>query len=161
QLLGVACTSPSSCLSVGQSTGGTLAERWDGRTWRITPTPNPAGAAGSGLNGVTCKSPSTCIAVGTAFDSSGNSAGTVTERWDGTSWTIQPTPTSASPGAFLNAVSCTSPNACTAVGNTASALLAERWDGTTWTVQSAPTPPGTQGDFFTGISCTSPVACTA
>src|SRR6266851_7689552 len=161
QLMGVACISTSSCMSVGQSTGGTLAERWDGTAWRITPTPNPAGAAGSGLNGVSCTSPSTCIAVGTAFDSSGNPTGTITERWDGTTWSIQPTPTSGSPGSFLNAVSCTSPSACTAVGNTASGVLAERWDGTTWTVQSTPTPPGTQGDFFTGVSCTSPVACTA
>ena len=32
--------------------------------------------------------------------------------WDGTSWTFQNTP-----GADLEAVSCTSPAACTAVGN--------------------------------------------
>ena len=164
QLLGVACISTVSCMSVGQSTGGTLAERWDGTAWRITPTPNPAGAAGSGLNGVTCtSSPSTCIAVGVAFDSSGNSVGTITERRDGTTWSIQPTPTSGSPGSFLGAVSCTSPSACTAVGNTASALLAERWDGATWTVQSTPNPPGTQGQggFFSGVWCSSPSACTA
>jgi len=163
-LNGVACKSPSSCMSVGQSTDGTLAEQWDGTAWRITPTPNPAGTGPNGLNGVACTSPVMCIAVGAvgfALDGSGNPAGTITERWDGTAWSIQPTPTSGSPGA-LNAVSCTSPNACTAVGGTASGLLlAERWDGTRWTVQSAPTPPGAQGGFFTGVSCTSQFACTA
>src|SRR5262249_34709700 len=80
-LIGVACSSPSSCVAVGES-GGALAERWDGTAWRITPT--PAGAAGSGLlDGVSCTSPSACIAVGTAFDSSGTPSGTIAERWDG------------------------------------------------------------------------------
>ena len=161
QSMGVACTSTSSCMSVGQSTGGTLAERWDGTAWRITPTPNPAGAAGSGLIGVSCTSPSACIAVGTAFDSSGNPVGTITERWDGTAWSIQPTPTSGSAGAFLNAVSCTSPNACTAVGNTASGVLAERWDGTAWRIQPTPNPAGAAASFLAGVSCTSPSACIA
>jgi hypothetical protein len=79
------------------------------------------------------------------------------------SWSLQPSPTSASANYFLSAVSCTSPSACTAVGNTDSGLLAERWNGTSWTVQSAVTPEGTEGfgDFFSSVSCSSPSACTA
>lgn len=161
QLMGVSCISSSSCVAVGQSTGGTLAELWDGITWSIVPTPNPAGAAGSGLGGVSCTSPSACTAVGTAFDSSGNPLGTVAERWNGTTWTIQATPTSARPGYFINAVSCTSATACTAVGNTDSGPLAERWNGTIWTVQAMPAPPGAAFSFLVGVSCTSAVTCTA
>jgi len=164
QLNGVSCASSASCIAVGY-TGPTMgvtssvAERWDGTTWRLQPIPS---TAGSNLNAVACSSPSACIAVGVAFDSSGNPVGTVTERWNGTSWSIQPTPTSSSPGSFLNAVSCTSPSACTAVGqNSAGHVMAERWDGTSWSIQPTPAPSAGQISFLTGVSCTSAVACTA
>ena len=168
-LFGVSCKSASACMAVGQLTDfpqgnprGTLAETFDGTTWRIVPTPNPDGAPNGALNGVSCTSPSTCVAVGAAFDSSGNSVGTLTERWNGTSWSIQPTPTSSSPGAFLNAVSCTSPNACSAVGNNSvGQVMAERWNGASWSVQPVPAPAGAPISFLTGVSCTSAVACTA
>jgi hypothetical protein len=168
ELPGLSCKSSSSCVAVGYAADpsshpqGTLAEFWDGTTWRIVPTPNPAGAAGSGLNGVSCTSPSACVAVGTAFDSSGNSLGTLTERWDGTRWSILPTPTSNSSGAFLNAVSCTSPNACTAVGNSAAGVvMAERWNGKSWSIQPMPAPADAASSFLNGVSCTSAKACTA
>jgi hypothetical protein len=167
-LAGVSCKSSSSCVAVGYAADpfgnsqGTLAEFWDGTAWRIVPTPNPAGAAGSGLNGVSCTSPSACVAVGTSFDSSGNSVGALTERWDGTRWSIQPTPTSDSSGASLNAVSCTSPNACTAVGNNSDGqVMAEGWDGKSWSIQPMPAPVDAAFSFLTGVSCTSAKACTA
>jgi hypothetical protein len=167
-LAGVSCKSSSICAAVGYAADpfgnsqGTLAEFWDGTAWQIVPTPNPAGAAGSGLNGVSCTSPSACVAVGIAFDGSGNSLGTLTERWDGTRWSIQPTPTSDSPGAFLNAVSCTSPSACTAVGNSgAGVVMAERWNGKSWSIQPVPAPAGVPSGFLTGVSCTSATACAA
>jgi hypothetical protein len=169
-LNGVSCKSPSACMAVGalnefSSNGnarGTLAEWFDGTTWRIVPTPNPDGEPDGSLNGVSCTSPSVCVAVGAVVDSSGNSVGTLTERWDGTSWTIQPTPTSASLGAFLNGISCTSPNACTAVGNNSDGqVLAERWDGTSWSIQPMPAPAGAQISSLNGVSCTSAKACTA
>ena len=44
-LNGVACTSASACTAVGNQTlAKTLAERWNGRTWQVQATPNPAGA---------------------------------------------------------------------------------------------------------------------
>jgi hypothetical protein len=166
---GVSCKSTSACMAVGQLTDpnsnprGTLAELFDGTTWRIVPTPNPDGTPDSALAGVSCTSPSTCVAVGGLFfGGPDNHAGTLTERWDGTRWSIQPTPTSASPGALLTAVSCTSPNACTAVGhNSDPQVMAERWDGTSWSVQSVPAPAGAPRSFLTGVSCTSASACTA
>lgn len=164
QLNGVSCTSSVSCIAVGYTgptmgVTSTVAERWDGTTWHLQPIPTTAGAI---LNAVSCASHSACIAVGTAVDSSGNSVGTMTERWDGTSWSIQPTPTSGSPGSFLNAISCTSPSACTAVGNnSAGQVMAERWDGTSWSGQPVPAPPGAPISFLTGISCASGTACTA
>src|SRR5262249_53673103 len=49
-LLSVPCPSPSACTAVGGRRAltpgpglATLAERWDGHTWRIQPTANPPG----------------------------------------------------------------------------------------------------------------------
>jgi len=52
----------------------------------------------------------------------------------------------------LDAVSCTSAAACTAVGTEV-----DRWDGRHWSLQ--PAPIGT--DELSGVSCTSNHACTA
>lgn len=164
QLNGLSCTSRASCTAVGYTgptTGviSSVAERWDGATWRLQPGPTAAGAE---LNGVSCPSLSVCVAVGTRFDSSGNSLGTITERWNGTSWRIQPTPTAGRPGSFLNAISCSSPSACTAGGNTsAGEVMAERWNGTSWSIQPVPAPSGAPLSFLTGVSCPSATACTA
>jgi hypothetical protein len=38
----VSCTSGTSCVTVGSSQAATLAERWNGSTWAIERTPNPA-----------------------------------------------------------------------------------------------------------------------
>jgi hypothetical protein len=162
KMYAVDCKSPVMCMAVGQSTGGTTAQRWDGMAWRVVPTPNAAGAGVNGLFSVSCTLPSFCIAVGAVFDSfnSGNSLGTITERWDGTSWRLQATPTTGTPGSFLNAVSCTSPSACTAVGSTPAGPAAERWNGSTWSLQSVPQPDA-PFSFLTGVACTSAVACIA
>src|SRR5262249_58523763 len=45
----VSCTSATACTAVGAQTDATgttaLAERWDGTSWRVQATPNPARAA--------------------------------------------------------------------------------------------------------------------
>jgi hypothetical protein len=70
ELAGVWCTSATSCTSVGSyyvnGTGySTLAEQFDGTSWSIQSTPNPAGEA-PGLHGVWCASSVSCSAVGEA-----------------------------------------------------------------------------------------------
>ena len=183
-LKGVSCTSSSACTIVGSyvrkngsgnSVRVTLAERWDGTRWSIQPTPNPAVSVGQYLDGVSCTSSTACTAVG-SYDyknGSGNSVWlTLAERWDGTCWSMQPTPNP--PGAtysFLDDVSCTSSTACTAVGsyeykngsgNSVWLTLAEHWDGTRWSIQPTPNPVdlgGGQGPY--GVSCTSSTACAA
>jgi hypothetical protein len=165
ELNGVSCAAVAACIAVGDyvnSSGAdvTLAERWNGSTWRIVPTPTPAGQPQNGLTGVACPGSAACIAVGTSFGPSGP-AGTFAERWNGTSWTVQHTSTQRTQGAFLGAVWCQSATACIAAGSTSAGTLAERLSGTTWTVLPTPNPPGTQGDFFNNVSCTSLSACTA
>ncbi len=122
--------------------------------------PTPSSQPQNAFIGVTCPAPSACIAVGTSFDASGNPTGTFAERWNGTSWKVQRTPTQHTPGGFLASVWCKSVIACIATGSTNAGTLAERLRGTTWHVLPTPNPPGTQGDFLSSVSCTSLSACT-
>ena len=163
QLFWVSCTTADSCMAVGvhvttSGQGVSLAEQWNGTAWRILPTPNPPGATFSALQGVACPTPSACTAVGASITAGASRA--LAERWSGTRWTIQPTPSPPQGGGFLNAVSCTSASACTAVGSSSAGTLAERWDGTRWTIQATPDPPQ-GGGSLSGVSCSSASACTA
>jgi hypothetical protein len=164
-LTSVACTSVSSCTTVGVSNAGTLAERWDGTRWRIQPTPHPAGAQFTVLNTVACPSPSACTAAGFSIGRSGIPQ-TLAERWDGSRWRIQPTPSRAGGPNLLFGVACPSSSACTAAGFSAGRsgipqTLAERWNGSRWRIHPTPNPAGAAPSHFGSVSCTSPSACTA
>jgi hypothetical protein len=164
QLFWVSCLSAHSCMAVGtyvkaSGIGVNLAEQWNGTSWRILPTPNPSGTAVNGLFGVACSSSSACMAVGASTTTTGT-ARALAERWNGTRWTIQPTPNPRPGGAFLNGVSCTSASACTAVGSSNAGALAERWNGTRWAIQATPNP-SQGGGSLSGVACTSASACTA
>lgn len=73
---------------------------------------------------------------------------TLAERWNGACWFIQPTPNPVgAASAELLGVSCTSADACTAVGDdTYSAgrqlTLAEWWNGAGWSIRPTPSPAG-------------------
>jgi hypothetical protein len=159
-LLAVDCSSANSCMAVGHATNvtagtsATVAERWDGTSWQIVPTPNPPGVTHSSLNGVSCPWPNVCFAVG--------SPGPLVELWNGTSWSIQPSPDV--PFGSLDAVSCSGLLACTAVGSSYQEgyhPLAERWDATGWHVQSTPDPTDSQYDQLFAVSCPQRRTCTA
>ena len=154
-LFAVACPAADSCTAVGTSNSQLLVERWDGARWRIPPVPVPTGAQFSELNAVTCTAAASCIAVGDYVNSSGADV-TLAERWNGTTWAIQPTP-NPSGGQFfrfLAGVSCTARNACEAVGASDDAgAFAERWNGTRWSVQAVPAPAAAQFALLFGVSC--------
>lgn len=84
-------------------------------------------------------------------------------RWNGVRWAIQTTPRLPGQTVDLSGVSCSSSNACTAVGQQIGSPtpLTEGWDGASWTNQTAPSLPGTGEDFLQGVSCTSSDACIA
>ena len=154
---GLDCASASSCVAVGtqaqrDNAHRTLVETWDGTSWTIQPAPSPSGTTSAELQDVACPAPDACLAVGWFRDSEENDH-PLLERWDGTSWTIQPAPLQS--GA-VSSISCTSTTACTAVG---SAPI--RWDGSTWSVQTAASPAGSRGLGLTGVSCVSATDCTA
>jgi hypothetical protein len=176
----VSCVPDGGCMAVGlwdrggdTGASGPLAEWWDGNSWSIESMPDPAsvfaGASSAGIGGLSCSSNTSCMAVGSFYNGAVPSVGeTYAERWDGSSWSFQPTAQVA--GAFeaqLTSVSCTSPRDCVAVGASGfdptqpvSRALAERWDGTGWSLQAAPNAPGAYTDLH-GVSCTSSHACVA
>jgi hypothetical protein len=146
----------------------TLAERWNGTSWKIQPTPNPTGGAKSApkdLSGVSCTSATACTAVGHYILGLSQYL-TLAERWNGTTWTIQPTPNPNGQYSELFGLSCTSATACTAVGYHdggmgVSATFSEQWNGSSWGIQAPPNPAGYDSFQLSGVSCTSAIACTA
>jgi hypothetical protein len=151
-LASVSCPDGSWCMAVGswsasqQGPGRTLAEVWNGASWRILAVPDPAGSAASSLTSVSCTSATRCMAVGEY------GTATFAEAWNGASWQILTTPALAS--SSLTSVSCTSAG-CMAVGGYGTRALTEAWNGTSWRALTTPSPAGTASSSLTSVSCTS------
>jgi hypothetical protein len=154
--------------TVSKGVGATLIEHWDGTRWSIIPSPNPppwaSRATSAGLTSVGASSTSDVWAVGSwnvGCPSGGCSGGvvhTLTERWDGTSWAIVPSPDA--PGTvrtadYLLSVSVAGPTDAWAAGvvtgsgfgGKSDRQLLERWDGYSWTVV-----PGADRSGASGLS---------
>jgi hypothetical protein len=88
--------------------------------------------------------------------------GTLAERWNGTSWSIQPTPgpTTVVPRLFAG-VSCTSASTCTAVWSTRNRTTAANWFGTSWILQPTASPRGSLRHILGSVSCVPSGRCTA
>jgi hypothetical protein len=173
-LLGVSCTSARRCMAVGYFAKAfakvALAERWNGRRWRIKPTPgDPGRVAPNVLAGVSCTSASACLAVG-SYDPRQDLADfstTLAERWNGRKWHIQ-APRSPTRDSLLSGVSCTSATKCTAVGSFRThhrrfrtKTLAERWNGRKWHIQATRNPLPDLLSVLQAVSCARRRACMA
>jgi hypothetical protein len=81
----VACPTSSACTAFGLNLTGsgpfTLAERWDGRTWHIQPTPSLV-TFDLGFPGVACPTSSACFAVASYTNNGPNL--TLAEEWNRT-----------------------------------------------------------------------------
>lgn len=163
ELDGAACLSATLCTAVGQSGSNyTLIESWNGSSWSIVPSPN-AGTSNDSLMSVSCVSASSCTAVGHYSGNSGF-AQTLAEAWNGTSWSIVPSPNGGVSDA-LSSVTCVSASSCTGVGDFVNnsgvwQTLIETWNGSGWSIIPSPNS-GTQDNFLTGVSCVSTTACMA
>jgi hypothetical protein len=125
----VSCASADACMAVGHYFGQTsnvnktLAELWDGTTWSVVPTPNRGSGPDDDLSGVSCASAGACTAVGSYLNSSTHFGQTLIESWNGTTWSLAPSPSRGAGGNSLDAVSCASADACTAVGTDSNRTL--------------------------------------
>ncbi len=172
-LVSVSCTSSTDCVAVGYyqdsnlATAATLVETWNGTSWSVTSSPSP-GSTSNFLYGVSCTSSTYCVAVGEYANQSGESgvSQSLIETWNGTAWSVTPSPNEGSSDNFLNSVSCTSSTNCVAVGYYANPsvqagqTLIETWNGTAWSVTSSPNE-GSGDNHLNGVSCTSSTNCVA
>jgi hypothetical protein len=152
-LTSVSCTSAAFCMAAG---GDGHVDTWNGRSWSSTAT----GAGFTSLTSVSCASPSACEAIG------GGPSGDQAERWNGTTWRAQATPTPAGGSSMaLRAVSCAGPRYCEAVGSyfgpTTQLTVAEKWSGHGWKVQPTPNPANPTNISLAAVSCTSSSSCAA
>ena len=131
--------------------------------WSVVPTPNPS-AAGNILTAVTCATASDCWAVGRSSQFLGR---TLTMHWDGTAWSVVPSPTVEDVLAnILEDVTCTSTSDCWAVGAYATNDLTVRtlilhWDGQAWSLVSSPNDGPRPWNGLNGVTCVSPSECWA
>ena len=140
-----------------------VAAHWNGTAWSLEAMPRPAAAKSVAIYGVSCAAPNACTAVG-GYPTGKSSRATVVERWDGSSWRLQSSPTQGNGGLgdSLFVVSCPSTSRCTAMGVTGSA---EHWNGQSWELEPIAQPPGTKaGDhqvLWLGVSCPTTSTCSA
>jgi hypothetical protein len=134
-----------------------LTERWNGTAWTQVPTPAVLHQSES-LLAVSASSASDAWAVGFTKGVSAAGRFPLAAHWNGTAWTIVPTPTqSGSAKSVLSGVVAFSPtNAWTVGKGRNGAALAEHWDGTAWSIVAVPTPVGAAGSQLSGISALSP-----
>src|SRR5205807_217402 len=107
----------------------TLIEHWDGSTWSIVPSPNP-GVGDTELYGVAAVAANDVWAVGYYVNGTSPYL-TLIEHWNGSSWSIVPSPSPGSSVSELNAVAAVAANDIWAVGvydGGASSTLIEHWN---------------------------------
>jgi len=190
-LLGVSCTTGTACVAVGYTNAVPLVEQWNGHTWSIVPSVHPPRhQAGSVLTSVKCTSNTNCVAVGhnggltypqinppgddklrkcATADPNCIVADSLIEHWNGTLWSIVPSPNLTGYESGLFAVKCVTATDCVAVGGPSfqppfsapGRRLIEHWNGTAWTIVANPGPSPTTISYLASISCPTPTNCVA
>ena len=133
-------------------------------SWNIVSSPNTSTTQDNELYGVGCASSSECWAVG--FYYTGSYDQTLIEEWNGTGWSIVPSPnTSTTETNQLGRVSCTSTTFCMAVGlyytGSYDQTLIEEWNGTSWSIVTSPNTSTTETNQLSDVTCVSSSDCWA
>jgi hypothetical protein len=159
-LSAVAATSARDVWAVGSFNSGgsfkTLIEHWNGSRWSITPSPNPAGGfhTTNALGGVVAITPTNAWAFG-FYEKATTSFRTLIEHWNGTKWSVVPSPNSGSGENTLAAAVARSATDIWAVGYHndpgTRRTLTERWNGSKWAVVASPSV-GTGDNFLFGAA---------
>jgi hypothetical protein len=168
----LSCATARSCLAVGswlteegEGAGGTLAELWNGSTWRVLGSPGHRQAS-ENFDAVSCFASTGCMAIGTT-DVEHQTL--FAARWNGQRWKVTKLPGTYSViwGGLAAGptLSCPTATSCVAAGSNAVgpvhqplnlADLGLIWNGRTWRIDN----PGGPGGVST-VSCSSPTLCVA
>jgi hypothetical protein len=128
-------------------TNSAYALHYDGASWSVVILPQPAvnGPSSPVLHAVTAVAANDVWAVGENEEVPGLGITTLIEHWNGSAWSIVPSPT---PGAYpiLNGVAARSSGDVYAVGSNEPSVnggveqgLIMRWNGSTWSADTDPT----------------------
>ena len=144
-------------------TGGsymTLAEHWDGRSWKRVDTPNPPNSTTSYLTAVSAVSSRDVWATGVYDQSGSGDQVPFTEHWNGRRWTIVDCPGSrGSDYGVFNGIEAVSKNDVWAVGNATVGALTTfvvHWDGHSWKQVDSPNVEGTNVNQLNHVRAVSP-----
>jgi hypothetical protein len=115
----------------------TLAEHWDGAAWSVVATPPMEGVDAS-LSSVSASSADDAWAVGSVSGGIGDEQ-TLTEHWDGSSWTLVTSPSVPGFDNELHDVAADGPDDAWAVGSVSHSFtdarpLSMHWERTRWIV---------------------------
>jgi hypothetical protein len=132
--------------------------------WSIVNSPNTLTLVDNTLDGgVACVSESDCWAVGSYDGADGRQ--TLTEHWDGNSWTIVPSPSPTGNGnKMLTGIACVSSADCWAVGryfDFVGKTFTLHWDGSSWTLVPSLNVSSDSDSQFYGVTCASATECWA
>jgi hypothetical protein len=140
----------------------TYSLHWNGTAWSVVPMPLVGSSnvnAFFHFNAIKANSPTDVWAVGDQGIAGTNSGSTLIEHWNGTAWSIVPSP---APGLGSDLTGVTTSNAAndlwavgdyTPTGGTVAQTLTLNWNGTSWvTVPSANAATG--ASVLTGVATT-------
>jgi hypothetical protein len=156
----VAATSACNAWAVGFYTNSkgtvarTLIEHWNGKAWKVQPSPNLGSATNAPeLEAVAAASATHAWVVGDRFN--GTAFHAFVERWNGNAWKLQPSPRRGS-SYTLAGVAATSATNVWAVGNyDIDHTLIEHFGGRAWKLQPSP-DPSPYGNRLAGVAAASP-----
>ena len=166
-LFAIAATSPDAIWTAGQwhdasDSEQALVQRWNGKAWKLVPSPEPAGAnADNELIGLATISPTKAWLDGTYWN--GTNWQSLIEHWNGKAWrkVASPDPGGASNRNILQGIAVTSRSSAWAVGyyDDSSSIrhtMILHWNGRTWKLVASPSPGGAHDSELTAVTVVSP-----
>ena len=150
-LYGLTCVDPADCWASGATTdasgqaSGLLLQHWDGTTWTDMSASVPDSSMPGMLSSLSCVSSVQCWAVGSLGTFGGGGGNnfrpqSLIENWNGSSWSIQPSPDVAALS-FLASVACVRSVGCLAAGSAATLLADNNDPGLRTLVEQMTFPP--------------------
>jgi hypothetical protein len=108
-----------------------LIQHWNGSTWSIVPSPDPS-LTSNILYAAAAAGPDDAWVAGSAVNLITHVEGTLTERWDGSKWSLA----NGVNGFFstLYGVTAVAPDSAWQVGDMLGEALIGYWDGDTWSI---------------------------
>ncbi|HEV8065384.1 MAG TPA: hypothetical protein VGP46_11155, partial [Acidimicrobiales bacterium] len=173
-LASLVCRQGLGCIAVGYelsaSTGLYEIEEflWTGKNWHVSGMPSPPSVAGEAvLPGLACPTTHFCAAIGYYASADSSQILSFSETWDGRRWTIHDAASEGTVATELDAVHCTSPRYCVAVGGFYRRLgggvlpeaVSEVWNGRAWTVVDVPNAAGANVSYLFAVKCPAPTSC--